>query len=690
MSPSSLSAPSSAPANATPLHWLGELDRWLLAEGKHQRPWQKLGAHPTTLGGVTGTAFAVWAPHARQVGLLGDFNQWQAQPMALHPACGVWELFVPSVGVGNWYKFEVLGANGQRVLKTDPYARETELPPGNASRVCDTQPRPVHTVQAPADRPAHTPGNGAAPMAIYEVHAGSWRRPWGPHTTATWDDLTHHLVPYVAELGFTHIELMPVAEHPFYGSWGYQPTGLFAPTARHGGPEGFRRFVQAVHDAGLKLIIDWVPAHFPADEHALARFDGEALYEYADPREGFHPDWKTLIYNWAKPEVRNFLVGNALFWIEHYGVDGLRVDAVASMLYRDYSRAHDQWVPNRYGGRENLEAIAFLRELNDVLQAEAPHTTTIAEESTAFPLVTGATGDGGLGFTHKWNMGWMHDTLAYFMEDPVHRRWHHDKLTFGLTYAWSERFVLPLSHDEVVHGKGSLLAKMPGDRWQQLANLRCLYAWMYAHPGKKLLFMGAELAQPTEWAHDGELPWSLLGDPAHAGVQRLVGDLNRAYRQHGGLHARDADPGGFEWLVVDDAGQSVLAFARHGQHPRDTVVVVANLTPQVRHGYRVGLPPCGFGTSGVPGRWRELLNTDSGHYGGSNTGNQGWVEAEPVLLHGQSQSAPLTLPPLAVVWLQPSPPEPLAPPQAPDAAYASDSADATQAPGTSPSRPAPV
>lgn len=664
-------------------HWLGALDIWLLAEGKHQRPWEKLGAHPTTLNGQAGTAFAVWAPHARSVGLAGDFNAWVSQPMTRQAQCGVWVLFVPGVGAGAWYKFDVEGADGQRMLKTDPYARETELPPGNAARVCATfaaQPLQAAAGTAPsgtsgsaaaprpAHAPAHSPGNGQAAMAIYEVHAGSWRRPWGPHTTATWDDLTHHLVPYVAEMGFTHIELMPVAEHPFYGSWGYQPTGLYAPTARHGGPEGFRRLVDAIHAAGLKLIIDWVPAHFPTDAHALARFDGTALFEYADPREGFHQDWKTLIYNWARPEVRNFLVGNALYWIEQYGVDGLRVDAVASMLYRDYSRPDGQWVANRYGGRENLEAIAFLREMNDVLQTEAPHAVTIAEESTAFPRVTGPTADGGLGFTHKWNMGWMNDTLAYLAEDPVNRRWHHNKLTFSITYAHSERYVLPLSHDEVVHGKGSLLNKMAGDHWQKFANLRALYAWMYAHPGKKLLFMGSELAPATEWNHDGQLPWELLQDPAHAGVQRLVRDLNHLYRASPGLCTRDSDPGGFQWLVVDDADQSVLAFARLGHHPHDTVVVVANFTPVVRHGYRVGVPRCPppvFSTADDGAEdgaeagclWREVLNTDSAHYGGSNLGNQGQVLAQPIAMHGQAQSVSLTLPPLSVIWLkmQPAP-----------------------------------
>ena len=634
--------PPATPETPDTEHWLGETDVWLLAEGKHLRPWQKLGAHPTVMRGVAGTAFAVWAPQAQHVALAGDFNHWQAQPMRLRPECGVWELFVPGAGVGAWYKFEVVGVDGQVVLKSDPYARETELPPGNAARVCP----PLSAGSPPQPAPAHS--RPAAPMAIYEVHAGSWRRPWGPDVMPTWDDLTHHLVPYVAHMGFTHIELLPVAEHPFYASWGYQPTGLYAPTARHGSPESFKGFVDAAHAAGLKVILDWVPAHFPTDAHALARFDGTALYEHADPREGFHRDWNTLIYNFGRHEVRNFLVGNALFWVEHYGIDGLRVDAVASMLYRDYSRPAGEWVPNRDGGRENYEAIDFLREVHRVLHQEAPHVTTLAEESTAFPRVTGPEHEGGLGFDHKWNMGWMHDTLAYFQQDPVHRRWHHHKLTFAIMYAHSEDYCLPLSHDEVVHGKGSLLGKMPGDRWQQLANLRALYAWMYAHPGKKLLFMGAELAQPTEWAHDGQLPWHLLDEPAHAGVQRLVRDLNHGYRAHAALHARDTDAHSFQWLVVDDAQHSVFAFVRYGHTATDTVVLVANLTPVVRHGHRVGLPDLGLG-----GRWREVLNTDSAHYGGSNVGNQGTLVADAEPCHGQAHSALLTLPPLAVLWLAP-------------------------------------
>jgi 1,4-alpha-glucan branching enzyme len=629
--------PSHPPADT---FWIGETDAWLLAEGRHLRPWQKLGAHPTTLNGQAGVAFAVWAPAARQVELTGDFNHWQPQPMRLRPECGVWELFVPGAHVGHWYKFAVHGADGRTVMKADPYARQTELPPGNAACVCEPL-RDIPASPGPHLRPP-------APMAIYEVHAGSWKRPGGWDVMPTWDDLARELVPYAAGLGFTHIELLPVNEHPFYASWGYQPTGLYAPTARHGSPDAFRRFVDAVHAAGLKLILDWVPAHFPTDEHALARFDGTALYEHADPREGFHRDWNTLIYNFGRHEVKNFLVGNALYWVEQYGVDGLRVDAVASMLYRDYSRPAGEWVPNRDGGRENYEAIAFLREVHEVLQREAPQAITLAEESTAFPQVTGPVRDGGLGFDHKWNMGWMHDTLAYFGLDPVHRRWHHNKLTFSMVYAWSEDYVLPLSHDEVVHGKGSLLGKMSGDAWQQRANLRALYAWMYAHPGKKLLFMGAELAQPTEWNHDAELPWHLLADPAHAGVQQLVRDLNHGYREAPALHARDTDPHSFQWLVVDDADHSVLAFARYGQRVEDTVVVIANLTPVVRHGHRIGLPH--------GGAWRERLNTDAGVYGGSNVGNHGRVLTEHQPMHGQQWSAGFTLPPLSVLWLQPETP----------------------------------
>ncbi len=621
--------------------WLGELDVWLLGEGRHQRPWQKLGAHLTTLDGVAGTAFAVWAPHAQRVSVVGDFNGWDGRrhPMRWRAECGVWEIFLPGVGAGALYKFEVLDAQGERGLKSDPCARRCEGPPGHAAWVCDDA----------GVRPASPPPCDlrTAPMAIYEVHAGSCKRPGGQ--LPDWDFLAATLVPYVQDMGFTHIELLPVSEHPFYGSWGYQPTGLYAPTARYGSPEALRRFIAAAHTAGLQIILDWVPGHFPSDVHALARFDGTALYEHADPREGFHRDWNTLIYNFGRNEVRNFLTGNALYWVEQYGVDGLRVDAVASMLYRDYSRPDGEWVPNCDGGRENYEAMAFLRQTNDSLHQETPGVLTVAEESTAFPHVTGPTAQGGLGFDCKWNMGWMHDTLAYFSLDPLYRHAHHERITFALTYAWSEVYVLPLSHDEVVHGKGSLLGKMAGDPWQKRANLRALYALMYAMPGKKLLFMGAELATPREWNHDAELDWSLLQQPEHAGVQRLVRDLNGLYRTHPALYARDADPGGFQWLEADDRQHSVFSFMRYGHTPAEHLAVVCNLTPLPRSDWRIGVPH--------GGAWRECLNTDSSHYGGTNAGNQGRVLAEPVPMHGQAWSLRLHLPPLAVVWLQALPDE---------------------------------
>ena len=626
--------------------WLGDMDVWLLAEGQHLRPWQKLGAHLVTLDGVAGTAFAVWAPHAQRVSVAGDFNGWDGRrhPMRWRVECGVWEIFLPGVGAGALYKFEVMDAEGQCTLKGDPYARRSEGPPGNAAWVCEDASAPDGSGPAPATlRPVAD--HCAAPVAIYEVHAGSWRRPGGQ--MPDWDYLAATLVPYVADLGFTHIELLPVSEHPFYGSWGYQPTGLYAPTARYGSPEALRRFIAAAHAAGLNIILDWVPGHFPSDPHALARFDGTALYEHADPREGFHRDWNTLIYNFGRNEVRNFLVGNALFWVEQYGVDGLRVDAVASMLYRDYSRPAGEWIPNRDGGRENYEAISFLRETNDILHGEAAGVVTLAEESTAFPRVTGATAQGGLGFDFKWNMGWMNDTLAYFALDPLYRRWHHERITFATMYAYSEHFVLPLSHDEVVHGKGSLLGKMAGDPWQKRANLRALYGLMWAFPGKKLMFMGCELATPTEWNHDAELDWGLLEDPAHAGVQRLVRDLNHTYRTHPGLHTRDADPGGFRWISADDRDNSIFSFMRFGHAAHEQLAVVCNLTPVPRDGYRIGV------THG--GAWRECMNTDSAHYGGTNAGNQGRVAAEPIPMHGQPWSISLHLPPLAVIWLAPEP-----------------------------------
>jgi 1,4-alpha-glucan branching enzyme len=622
--------------------WLGDTDVWLLNEGRHLRPWEKLGAHPCTIEGVAGIAFAVWAPNARQVGLAGDFNLWNGRchPMRIRRECGVWEIFIPQLACGALYKFDLLGADGHRQLKSDPYALSSELHPGHASRVM-ALPEPVTGRAAPRQR-ANAPD---APISIYEVHAGSWRRPDG--ALPDWQYLAQHLVPYAADLGFTHIELLPIHEHPFYASWGYQPTGLFAPTARYGTPESFRAFVAAVHDAGLNLILDWVPGHFPSDPHGLARFDGTALYEHADPREGLHRDWDTLIYNWGRTEVRNFLVSNALFWIERYGVDGLRVDAVASMLYRDYSRAEGEWIPNRLGGRENLEAIDFLREVNRVIGEQAPGTATMAEESTAFPGVTKPPWMDGLGFNYKWNMGWMNDTLGYFALDPVHRRHHHDQVSFMMMYTYSEHFILPLSHDEVVHGKRSLYGRMPGDPWQKRANLKALFALMYAQPGRKLMFMGSELGQHREWNHDGELDWALLNDPGHEGVQRLVRDLNRLYRSHAALHTRDDDPGGFSWTEVNDRAHSVFGFLRHGHAPGERVLVVCNLTPVPRYGYRMGVPQAGA--------WRECLNTDSAFYAGSGVGNLGAVQAEPLPAHGMAMSVSLTLPPLGVLWLAPEP-----------------------------------
>ena len=622
---------------------LGDLDLWLLAEGSHRRPYEALGAEPASCLGVAGTRFSVWAPDASRVSVVGDFNHWDGRrfPMRRHPGCGVWEVFLPGVGPGARYKFEVRARDGTVLpQKADPYARRAELRPATASIVAALPP-PV-----PPDEGRRLANAHDAPFSIYEVHAASWRRGGDPQRPfKDWDALADELIPYVVDLGFTHIELLPVSEHPFDGSWGYQPTGLYAPTARHGEPMGLRRFIARAHAAGLGVILDWVPAHFPADAHGLARFDGTALYEHADPREGSHPDWGTLIFNFGRREVRNFLVGNALYWLERFGADGLRVDAVASMLYRDYSRREGEWVPNVHGGRENLEAIAFLREVNEVVGAQRPQAVTIAEESTAFPGVTQPVHAGGLGFHHKWNMGWMNDTLRYIARDPVHRRWHHDEMTFGLVYAFSEHFTLPISHDEVVHGKGSLLGRMPGDPWQRFANLRAYLGFMFGHPGRKLLFMGCESAQPREWDHDSSLDWALLDQPAHAGVQRLVRDLNRLYRGRGALHQRDGEPGGFEWIDAGARDASVYTFLRHGRSADDTLLVVCNLTPTVHHGYRVGVPRDGV--------WREALNTDSRHYGGSDQGTPfGEARAEAVGAHGRPCSVVLTLPPLATVFLE--------------------------------------
>ena len=619
---------------------LGEMDLWLLAEGRHERPYECLGAHPTQVDEVAGTRFAVWAPNARCVAVIGDFNGWDAtrHPLRHHAAAGVWELFVPDASPGQRYKFALIGPDGQRLPDhADPYARQTELRPATASVIAAPLAAPVRETAAGLRQRAD------APIAIYEVHAGSWRRvPDQGDRWLDWHELGDSLIPYVKGLGFTHIELLPISEHPFDGSWGYQPTGLYAPTARFGSPADFRRFVDRCHEAGLGVILDWVPGHFPDDPFGLALFDGTHLYEHADPREGRHRDWGTLIYNFGRSEVRNFLVGNARYWVEQFGIDGLRVDAVASMLYRDYSRAAGEWVPNRDGGRENLEAIELLREMNTSLGATHPWVMTIAEESTAWPGVSRPVSAGGLGFHYKWNMGWMNDTLRYISRDPVHRAHHQGELSFGLVYAFDEQYILPLSHDEVVHGKRSLIGRMPGPVEQAFANLRLYLGFMFAHPGKKLLFMGDEFAQWREWHHDRSLDWHLLDAPPHRGVQDLVRDLNRLYTQHPALHERDARPDGFAWIAADDVAQSVLAFVRRGHE--EVMVAVCNFTPEVRHGYRVGVPQAGD--------WTERLNTDSAHYGGANVGNGGRLATDPVPAHGHAHSLALTLPPLATLILR--------------------------------------
>ncbi|HUG60388.1 MAG TPA: 1,4-alpha-glucan branching protein GlgB, partial [Methylomirabilota bacterium] len=621
---------------------LGDVDIHLLAEGQHRRMADALGAVATEVSGVAGVRFAVWAPNAQRVSVIGDFNGWDGRrhPMRLRREAGVWEIFLPRIGPGERYKYEIVGADGIVVQKADPLARAAEMPPATGSVVAD--PRPFHWNDADWMRHRSARQGPTAPMSIYEVHAGSWRHPENRHVS--WAYLAEALVPYVKHMGFTHIEFLPITEHPFGGSWGYQPLGLYAPTARYGSPADFARFVDRCHEDGIGVILDWVPAHFPTDPHGLARFDGTELYEHQDPREGFHQDWNTLIYNFGRTEVVGFLVGSALEFLDRFHVDGLRVDAVASMLYRDYSRKEGEWVPNRHGGRENLEAVAFIKHFNGIVQHEVPGAVTIAEESTAWPGVSAPLKDGGLGFDFKWNMGWMHDTLDYVGRDPVHRGHHHDALTFGLVYAYSEKFVLPLSHDEVVHGKHSILGRMPGDEWQKLANLRAYYGFMWSHPGKKLIFMGCELAQGREWNHDEQLDWWLEGRREHAGVQRLVRDLNTLYRGEPALHARDHDPGGFQWLIGDDRDNSVFAYLRWGFEQDAPMLVVCNFTPVPRPGYRIGAPRAG--------RWDEVLNTDAEIYGGSNLGNAGALMSEPVASHGEAQSLVVTLPPLATVVLR--------------------------------------
>ncbi len=622
---------------------LGELDLHLFAEGKHYELGRVFGAQRLAIDGVHGTRFAVWAPNARRVSVVGNFNGWDGRrhAMRLRHTAGVWELFIPRLAAGETYKYEILGPHGVLPLKADPVALATEAPPRTASVVADETPF-VWTDDAwLAGRAARQ--SPSAPMSIYEVHAASWMRDGGDDGRIyDWRELGQKLIPYVREMGFTHVELLPIMEHPFGGSWGYQPLSQFAPSGRFGTPADFAAFVDACHDAEIGVILDWVPAHFPTDAHGLVQFDGTPLYEHADPREGFHQDWNTLIYNLGRREVHGWMLASALHWLEHFHIDGLRVDAVASMLYRDYSRKAGEWVPNKYGGRENLESIDFLRHLNETVAARVPGAITIAEESTAWPGVSKPVREGGLGFNYKWNMGWMHDTLHYIERDPVYRRFDHDLMTFGLVYAYSENFVLPISHDEVVHGKGSLIGKMPGDRWQKFANLRAYLSFMWTHPGKKLLFMGCEFGQQREWSHDRQLDWFLLDDPLNRGAQLLLRDLNRLYAHTPALHAHDCDAAGFRWIVGDDRANSVFAYLRlsEGSAP---ALVVCNMTPVARENYRVGVPQAGA--------WREAFNSDAADYGGSNVGNFGALVAQPVPSHGLPASLELRLPPLATLIL---------------------------------------
>ncbi len=623
---------------------LGPIDDYLFVEGTHQDVYRRLGAHPATHEGVEGTNFAVWAPNADRVSVVGDFNRWDGRlhQMRRRVESGIWELFAPGVGPGTIYKYEVLGQWGRlQPLKADPVGFRSELRPATGSIVS----KPLDFAWTDADYldKRRAVDRRRAPMSVYEVHPGSWKRADG-NRYLTYDELADQLIPYVVGMGFTHIEFLPVSEHPYDPSWGYQPIGLFAPTSRFGEPEGFARLVDRAHAAGLGIILDWVPAHFPVDVHGLARFDGTALYEHADPRKGFHPDWNTAIYDFGRREVVSILAANAVYWLDKFHIDALRVDAVASMLYLDYSRKEGEWIPNWDGGNDNREAVAFLKRVNELVYALHPGAMTIAEESTSWPGVSAPTYAGGLGFGFKWNMGWMHDTLEYIATDPIHRQWHHDRMTFGLLYGFSENFILPISHDEVVHGKQSIIRKMPGDEWQQFANARAYYGFMWAHPGKKLLFMGCEFGQTAEWNASQSLDWHLTQYPVHAGLQTLVADLNAAYKATPALHRRDCEPEGFHWLISDDRQNSVLAWLRIGEADDPPVAVVSNFTPVPRPSYRVGLPRAGV--------WREILNTDAAVYGGSGTGNFGAVTATDEPWHGHPASAELFLPPLATVYFE--------------------------------------
>jgi 1,4-alpha-glucan branching enzyme len=623
---------------------LGDLDLYLLGEGRHFEAWKVLGARATVVDDVAGCQFAVWAPAVQRVSVIGDFNDWDGRrhPMRCRGSSGMWELFIPGLAPGHAYKYEILGRHGQLTKKTDPYARQMFPRPETTSRIPDDTP---YAWQDDAWIAARAEFDWQhKPVSIYELHPGSWRR----HSDGgfySWDELIETLIPYVLELGYTHIELLPVAEHPLDASWGYQVSGYYAPTARFGEPAALRRFIDNCHQHHLGVLLDWVPAHFPKDDFALARFTGEAVYEHEDPRRGEHQDWGTLIFNFGRNEVRNFLVANALYWIDEFHIDGIRVDAVASMLYLDYSREPGEWLPNQFGGRENIEAIQFLRELNVEVHGRFPGVLTIAEESTAWPAVSRPVELGGLGFSMKWNMGWMNDTLDYIEKEPVYRKYQHNQLTFSQMYAWTENFVLPLSHDEVVHMKKSLLDKMPGDTWQRFANLRLLYAWQYAHPGKKLLFMGSEFGQWNEWSEAGQLDWMLLDFPIHDSVRLLVGDLNRLYRNEPALHEFDFDPRGFQWIDCHDADQSVLSFVRRGSGPAEQMVVLLNFTPVPRKGYRIGVP--------AAGAWCEVLNTDSMYYGGSNLGNGQPLHSQNTPWMGFEHSIEVTLPPLAALFLKP-------------------------------------
>ncbi|MBS6021678.1 MAG: 1,4-alpha-glucan branching protein GlgB [Haemophilus haemolyticus] len=622
---------------------IDDLEQWLLSEGSMLRPYEVLGAHFMECDGVSGVNFRLWAPNARRVSIVGDFNYWDGRrhPMRFHLKSGVWELFLPKASLGQLYKFELIDCYGNLRLKADPFAFSSQLRPDTASQVSALP----NVVEMTEQRRQANQAN--QPISIYEVHLGSWRRNLENNFWLDYDQIADELIPYVKDMGFTHIEFLPLSEFPFDGSWGYQPLGLYSPTSRFGSPEAFRRLVKRAHDAGINVILDWVPGHFPSDTHGLVAFDGTALYEHEDPREGYHQDWNTLIYNYGRNEVKNFLSSNALYWLERFGVDGIRVDAVASMIYRDYSRAEGEWIPNQYGGRENLEAIEFLKHTNWKIHSEMAGAISIAEESTSFAGVTHPSENGGLGFNFKWNMGWMNDTLAYMQLDPIYRQYHHNKMTFGMMYQYSENFVLPLSHDEVVHGKYSLLDKMPGDAWQKFANLRAYYGYMWGHPGKKLLFMGNEFAQGREWNYEESLDWFLLdenvGGGWHKGVLKLVKDLNHIYRENSPLFELDYSPEGFDWLVVDDAANSVFAFERRSSNG-ERIIVISNFTPVPRHNYRIGV--------NVAGTYEEILNTDSMYYQGSNVGNFGYVISEEIESHGRENSISISIPPLATVYLK--------------------------------------